>query len=93
MPMADEDLSSGNDSSSNSGISSEMEEDGSSWGGIADSDDDEMSDPIPENAPTTAPIVPALQVGSALRRNPDGTVVAPKVVPRRPKPVLGRKVS
>ncbi|KAG9051688.1 putative ATP-dependent RNA helicase DHR1 [Tulasnella sp. UAMH 9824] len=91
IPMPNEDLSSGSDSSSNSDISSEMEEDGSSWGGIADSDDDEMRDPIPETTPTPALIGPAPQVGSALRRNPDGTVVVPKIVPRRPKPVLGRK--
>ncbi|KAG8910368.1 putative ATP-dependent RNA helicase DHR1, partial [Tulasnella sp. 408] len=91
IPVLDEDLSSGSDSSSNSDISSEIEEDGSPWGGIAASDDDEMSDPIPETAPSTHPIGSAPQVGSALRRNPDGTVVAPKIVPRRPKPILGRK--
>ncbi|KIO19381.1 hypothetical protein M407DRAFT_30988 [Tulasnella calospora MUT 4182] len=91
MPVADEDLSSGSDSSLNGDISSEMEEDESPWGGIADSDDDQMNDLIPETAPAPASISSTPQVGSALRRNPDGSVIAPKVVPRRPKPVLGRK--
>ncbi|KIO20952.1 hypothetical protein M407DRAFT_10632 [Tulasnella calospora MUT 4182] len=78
MPVADEDLSSGSDSSLNGDISSEMEEDESPWGGIADSDDDQMNDLIPETAPAPASISSPPQVGSALRRNPDGSVITPK---------------
>lgn len=92
MPTVGEDHSSDSDSATSFNNSGEMSEGGSSWAGIAGSDDDARSDSVPPRAVPPASIGSTPQVGSALRRNPDGSVIAPKVVPRRPKPVLGRKV-
>ncbi|KAG9013562.1 putative ATP-dependent RNA helicase DHR1 [Tulasnella sp. 427] len=89
MPVVDENASSSHESSSRSDNSEEINDE-SSWKGIGDSEDESMGDAVPQTVSAT-PTTSACQVGSALRRNPDGSVSAPKVVSRRPKPVLGRK--
>ncbi|KAJ7670209.1 P-loop containing nucleoside triphosphate hydrolase protein [Mycena rosella] len=49
-------------------------------------DQDDAFPPMQTSGSSTTPVVPApAAVGSALQRNPDGSVVAPKIVPRGKK--------
>lgn len=65
----------------------ESGDDEDEWGGIGSGSMDEAA----TLRPLPAPSKPA--IGSALQRKPDGTIVKPKVVPRKPKKRLGRTVG
>ncbi|EIW80970.1 P-loop containing nucleoside triphosphate hydrolase protein [Coniophora puteana RWD-64-598 SS2] len=77
------------DFSYHAAVSSESE--GESMEGISDAEDKELTREVvvvdATTGPSTSRVVSSAAIGSALRRNADGTVATPKIVPKKTKGV------